>query len=178
MQAIFMVVLTIVFACAPVSGSSAELCPATENHRYWSRACFDMVGTVRQVKPNYVSHLTLNKAGFATIMIDGPRELVAVDQKGVVRIPNIFHTIAPTFIALLRSGASKTVLIGPIDLSGRIFSNELVAQMHHQQCLDDPEQARWHVDSGSGCSGGIEHGRYFRSVATVVRHLWRKACEP
>ena len=49
-------------------------------------------GAARQVKPKYISRIHPNKAGFGTILIDKPRELVAVDRKGIVKIPNFFHS--------------------------------------------------------------------------------------
>lgn len=92
MKLIVNFILTILVAGSSVSCSSAELCPAPGKNGEWSSACFEGKGPARQLKPKYISRIIPNKAGFATIMIDRPRELVAVDQKGVVKIPNIVHS--------------------------------------------------------------------------------------
>lgn len=88
MSALFTTLVTF----APVSCASAELCPSTDQNRAWSSACFDGAGTTRHVKPENTKKIVANKAGYAAIMIDDSRELVAVDRSGAVRIPNIFHT--------------------------------------------------------------------------------------
>ena len=44
------------------------------------------------MKSERTKKIIANKAGYATIMIGTPHELVAVDRNGAVWIPNIFHT--------------------------------------------------------------------------------------
>ena len=92
MKAIVIAMLALLVAFVSVSCTSAELCPSTDQNREWSSACFEGTGPARHVKRENIKKIIANKAGYATIMIDTPRELVAVDQSGAVRIPNIFHT--------------------------------------------------------------------------------------
>lgn len=92
MKSIVAAMLTMLVAFASVSCTSAELCPSTDQNRAWSSACFEGAGSARHVKPENTKKIIANMAGFATIMIDETRELVAVDRSGAVRISNIFHT--------------------------------------------------------------------------------------
>jgi hypothetical protein len=69
--------------------NAEDACPARGE---WSAACFEAKGATRQVKPAYRAKLPLQKSGMAVLTISEPRELVAVDRKGVVVIPGIFHT--------------------------------------------------------------------------------------
>lgn len=92
MKAIVTGMLVSFVAFASVSCTSAELCPRTDQNREWSSACFEGEGTARHVKPENAKKIVANTAGYATILISDPRELVAVDRTGAVRIPGIFHT--------------------------------------------------------------------------------------
>ena len=82
----------VLVALASLSCTSAELCPPTDQNLMWSSACFEGSGTSRKVKPEYASNIIANKAGNATIVIGNPREMIAVDRSGAVKVPHIFHT--------------------------------------------------------------------------------------
>ena len=58
--------LIILVAFAPISSTSAELCPSTDQNQAWSGACFDGTGTTRHVKPEMTKKIVANKAGFAS----------------------------------------------------------------------------------------------------------------
>lgn len=92
MQSIVAAIHFFLVALATVSCASAELCPSTDQNLEWSSDCFAGTAATRHVKPAHTTKIIANEAGYATIMIGSPRELVAVDRSGVVRIPNIFHT--------------------------------------------------------------------------------------
>ena len=92
MNSIVVALLYMLVALTSASCTSAELCPSTEKHLEWSSACFEGTGLTRRVKPANKSKIVADRAGFATIVIDAPRELVAVDRSGAVRVPGIFHT--------------------------------------------------------------------------------------
>lgn len=69
-----------------------EPCPASRNSELddWYSECFEMHGTIRQVKKKHLHKLRFNKYGFATIgIIEGLPEIVAVNKKGIVVIPGI-----------------------------------------------------------------------------------------
>lgn len=70
--------------------AGAESCPA--GGEFWSSRCFDVVGDMRQVKPRYLNRLAWNRHGFAVVLLDRTFELLAVDRRGVVVVPNIRHT--------------------------------------------------------------------------------------
>ncbi|MES2319383.1 MAG: WG repeat-containing protein [Pseudomonadota bacterium] len=71
---------------APAEG----LCPQADKE--WSAQCFEESGGVRRIKSQHLKRIVVDKSGHAVIVIDQPRELVAVDRKGVVVVPGIFHT--------------------------------------------------------------------------------------
>ena len=66
--------------------------PCGTGGRDWASSCFTEVGGVRQVKPAYLGNIPFGAGEHATIVIGQPRELVAVDHRGVVVVPGIFHT--------------------------------------------------------------------------------------
>jgi hypothetical protein len=72
--------------CAPAVN---EACPGEGE---WAAACFETSAGTRQLKPQYRSRLATGKSGVAVIAIAEPREMVAVDRRGVVIVPGIFHT--------------------------------------------------------------------------------------
>lgn len=92
MRSIVAPLLFVIVASVSMSCTSAELCPRTDRNREWSSACFTGTGPARRVKSEHVKKIIANRAGYATIIIDSPHELVAVDRSGLVRIPNIYHT--------------------------------------------------------------------------------------
>lgn len=73
--------------------TAANLCPPTDKAQDWPSDCFvtDPSGD-RLVRPQFVKNIRLNKHGVALIMIEHPRELVAVNVVGKVVIPGIRHT--------------------------------------------------------------------------------------
>lgn len=82
------------FAAAPAR--AADACPSAGGgsgggDREWSAQCFEDHDGERRVKPQYLKRLDFNRYGMATIAISSPRELLAVDRRGVVVVPNIRH---------------------------------------------------------------------------------------
>ncbi len=51
--------------------------------------CFERTGAKRRVKARYLPNLRLNKAGGAILHIEQPMEVMAVDRRGRVIVPNI-----------------------------------------------------------------------------------------
>jgi hypothetical protein len=80
------------FAAMPAR--AADACPSAARgaEREWSAQCLDDHGGERRVKPQYLKRLDFNRYGMATIVISSPRELLAVDRRGVVVVPNIRQT--------------------------------------------------------------------------------------
>lgn len=74
----------------PGIGSASTACPVTSKDREWSAACFSGGKSSRVVKPVHRQKLRLNRAGFAAITIDEPREVVIVDRHGKVVIPDVY----------------------------------------------------------------------------------------
>ncbi|MGW8393519.1 hypothetical protein [Pseudoduganella sp. HUAS MS19] len=75
----------------PFSARAAgQGCPARDG---WSASCFTERAGVRQLKPQYLRKLSFKKSGKAVIVIDGwPNEVVALDRRGRVVVPGIYHT--------------------------------------------------------------------------------------
>jgi hypothetical protein len=72
--------------------SAADPCPPTKTALEWSTQCFEGEGKSRRVKPGFMNRITTNRYGMTTILIGAPRELVAVDRRGKIVIPDIQHT--------------------------------------------------------------------------------------
>lgn len=85
--------LSLLAACWLSSSTAASLCPRTDKEHEWPDACFvaDQSGE-RQVRPQYVKNIRLNRQCVALIMIVPLRELVAVNVAGKVVIPGIRYT--------------------------------------------------------------------------------------
>lgn len=77
---------------ASLPARAADPCPATSTGGEWAAQCFEGQGRERRVKPRYLDRLSVNRYGMTTITIDAPRELLAVDRRGVVVVPNIRHS--------------------------------------------------------------------------------------
>jgi hypothetical protein len=75
-----------------VSCSAVETCPPTDQKAQWSASCFEGSAAARHVKREHLANIVADQTGHATILIGQPRELVAVDRRGVVVLPNIRHT--------------------------------------------------------------------------------------
>lgn len=71
---------------------AADACPPNGRDVEWSAQCFEMKGGIRQIKAAFRNKLNVNRNGMTTIMITRPRELVAVDRRGRVVVPGIYHT--------------------------------------------------------------------------------------
>lgn len=67
-------------------------CPPTKSGDEWSAQCFTGKGDERKVKRQYLKRINANRHGMAVITIEDPREMVAVNRRGVVVVPNIRHT--------------------------------------------------------------------------------------
>ena len=93
MKPILRMALSLLAVCWLSWCTAASLCPPTDKAPDWPGACF-VAGQSgeRQVRPQYVKNIKLNRHGVALIMIERPRELVAVDAAGNVVIPGIRHT--------------------------------------------------------------------------------------
>ena len=93
MRPILHIALSALAACWLSSCTAASLCPPTDKADDWPAACFVSAQTgERQVRPQYVKNIKLNRHGVALIMIQRQRELVAVNAAGKVVIPGIRHT--------------------------------------------------------------------------------------
>ncbi|MBK9577937.1 MAG: hypothetical protein IPO40_12755 [Fibrobacteres bacterium] len=79
-------VLLAVLLSQAAHAASACLDPSGE----WSSECFETRGGQRQVKKAYRRNLRVDRSGFATLTIKSPRELVAVDRRGVVVVSGIY----------------------------------------------------------------------------------------
>jgi len=85
-----LLVATFLMACA-ANGVASEICPRTNLSTEWSEKCFEVHGAVRKVKSQFVSKL--RPSGNAIkILISETRELLAVDSRGRVILPNIAYT--------------------------------------------------------------------------------------
>jgi len=71
---------------------AASLCPSTRLHDDWSAQCFEQRDGGRHVKAAYRKNIHVDRRGVALILIAQPRELVAVDRRGKVVVPDIRHT--------------------------------------------------------------------------------------
>lgn len=78
------------FYCSAGAAVGATACPA--GGEFWSSRCFDTAGDTRRVKPRYLNRLTWNRHGIALVSTDATFELLAVNRKGEVVVPNIRHT--------------------------------------------------------------------------------------
>ena len=75
-----------------LAAKPVDQCPRTKSGNEWSAQCFMENGGERKVKPRYLKRLDVNRYGMAVIVIEEPREMVAVNRRGVVVVPNIRHT--------------------------------------------------------------------------------------
>jgi hypothetical protein len=83
-------IVAFLMACA-ANGFASETCPRTDWSTEWSKACFEVHGAVRKVKGQFVSKLRPS-GGPIKILISETRELLAVDARGRVILPNIVYT--------------------------------------------------------------------------------------
>ncbi len=85
--------LGLLAACWLSSCTAANLCPPSDKADHWPSACF-FTGQSgeRQVRPQFVKNIKLNRNGVALIIIAPEREMVAVDAAGKVVIPGIRYT--------------------------------------------------------------------------------------
>lgn len=70
-------------------------CPARDGEGSWSPQCFTGKGGLRQLKPQYLRKLSFKKSGKAVIVIAGdtlPNEVAALDRRGRIVVPGIYHT--------------------------------------------------------------------------------------
>ena len=79
-------------ACAPAANLAVDPCPSTKTGGEWSAQCFTGKGGGRKVKLRYLKRIDANRHGMAVVIIAAPREMVAVDRRGAVVLPNIRHT--------------------------------------------------------------------------------------
>lgn len=75
-----------------LAAKPVDQCPRTKSGNEWSAQCFTEKGGDRKVKPRYLKRLDVNRYGMAVITVEEPREMVAVNRRGVVVVPNIRHT--------------------------------------------------------------------------------------
>ncbi len=66
-------------------------CPASGDGGDWDASCFTVKDGVRELRPQYLRKLKFKKSGKAVILIEDPREVVAVDRRGRVVVPGIYH---------------------------------------------------------------------------------------
>ncbi|HEY0588541.1 MAG TPA: WG repeat-containing protein [Pseudoduganella sp.] len=89
---LFAIFLIFVASIAYAASDAEAECPVDKVGSPWSRACFESVGDVLQVKPEYRHRVMPNASGFETILVAEPLELFAVNREGVVVVPGIAHT--------------------------------------------------------------------------------------
>jgi hypothetical protein len=87
--AIGLILLFTMLAGAPCR--AAGPCPPQKANADWSSRCFEGKDPVRRVKAKYLKNIGIDKNGMATIRIGSPYELLAVDRRGLVVVPNIYH---------------------------------------------------------------------------------------
>lgn len=83
-------IVAFLMACA-ANGFASDVCPRTDLSTEWSEKCFEVHGAERKVKGQFVSKLRSN-GGVIKILISETRELLAVDSRGHVILPNIVYT--------------------------------------------------------------------------------------
>jgi hypothetical protein len=71
---------------------AAEPCPPTDQDLEWSPQCFESINGERRVMHQYLRKLRVNRAGVATMRIDGTFEMLAVDRRGKVLVPHIYFS--------------------------------------------------------------------------------------
>lgn len=86
---IYRLLTAVCFFCCAGHGAAAEPCPRTDLNAKWSERCFQTTGATRRVKARFVNRL---RSAPTTILISETLELLAVDVRGRVILPNIAHT--------------------------------------------------------------------------------------
>ena len=120
--------LLFVLVAIASNGHAAEPCPAPPNEGDWSAQCFESAGTERRVKPRYLRNVRFGKNGVATIRIEQPMELVAVDRRGRVIFPGYLLLGRFRLPLLLKKGA----LVRPVFFLPRtVVLTELVPDRRH-----------------------------------------------
>jgi hypothetical protein len=154
MKAVF---AALMLALMTVSCSAAESCPSSAQQGDWDAACFAGSGQQRRVKQEHLDKLKFDDSGHALIVIERPRELVAVDRRGMVVVPGIYHTgdfdypHARAGLGRFRSGAK----CGYFDSSN--FQIRIPATF--DQCDAFDESATVCADCVSYCLDGDCHER-------------------
>lgn len=83
------VLLACLFLLTAGCVEAADRCPVDDE---WAATCFELSGSIRQVKPQYRQKFAAQKDPITVITIEDPREVVAIDRRGVIVIPGIYHT--------------------------------------------------------------------------------------
>jgi hypothetical protein len=127
-------------------------CPAKGGGEGWDPGCFTVNDGVRQLKPQYLSKLKFKKSGKAVILIEDPREVVAVDRRGRVVVPGIYHTgdfdypSAPRGVARFESNGKCGFF------QSRTFKILVPAEYDHCHSFHDGETARACKDCEDYCT--------------------------
>lgn len=79
--------ITLMILRAPIA-SASDPCPRTTRNEEWDEKCFTETNP-RRVRPEYLHKVVTNKRGFTTVKISYTGELLAIDRRGVVIVPNI-----------------------------------------------------------------------------------------
>jgi hypothetical protein len=82
-------VTCLLLLCAALPSRAATPCPPTHKDLEWSLQCFDASATGRRVKDEYLRNVRVKKNGVAIIRIAETFEMLAVDRRGQVVIPDI-----------------------------------------------------------------------------------------
>jgi hypothetical protein len=82
-------VVVLLLLCAALPSWAANPCPPTHKDLEWSLQCFDTSAAGRRVKAKYLHNVRVKKNGVAIIRIDETFEMLAVDRRGRVVIPDI-----------------------------------------------------------------------------------------
>jgi hypothetical protein len=82
--------LALCFMLMASACSASDPCPAGADD--WAAACFQQQAGIRQVRPAHLGKLVVDRSGHAVLRVAETKELVAVDRRGVVVVPGIYHT--------------------------------------------------------------------------------------
>lgn len=86
------ILIVLLFMLGSAAAAADEPCPPAGAQDPWTAACFEEKDDVRRVKPAFMDRVRVDRHGVATLFIEDRFELVAVDRRGNVIVPNIRHT--------------------------------------------------------------------------------------
>jgi len=132
--------------------AAAPGCPATDGGDGWDENCFTVKDGVRALKPQHLRKLKFKKSGKAVIVMDNPRQVVAVDRRGRVVVPGIYHAgdfdypTAPRGVARFESNGKCGFF------QSRTFKILVPAEYDHCHSFHDGETATACKDCENFCT--------------------------